>query len=46
MIDCFFEYQKRFEKSYLIIIGRDDGYESELKKKIDVLGIKEKVIFA
>lgn len=45
MIDCFYEYQKKISNSYLIIIGRDDGYEAEIKKKIYNLGIQKKVLF-
>ena len=45
MIDCFYEYQKKISNSYLIIIGRDDGYETRLKNYVQNLGITEKVIF-
>ncbi|HBB03981.1 TPA: hypothetical protein DCZ39_03730 [Patescibacteria group bacterium] len=45
MIDCFFDYQKKISDSYLIIIGRDDGYENHLKQYVKELGIEKKVLF-
>lgn len=45
MIDCFHKYQKTISNSYLIIIGRDDGYEKHLKDKVNTLEIREKVLF-
>ena len=44
-----FERLARENKNYdflFIIVGRDDGYEDYLKKLVEKLGIKNKVIFA
>lgn len=45
MIECFYEYQKKVHDSYLIIVGRDDGYESKLKDLTRKLWLWKKVIF-
>ena len=46
MIECFYEYQKAINDSYLIIVGRDDWYESKLKDLTKKLWLWKKVIFA
>lgn len=46
MLEVFYEYQKIYADSVLLIVWRDDGYEEELKGLSEKLWIEEKVIFA
>lgn len=46
MLEVFYEYQKRYTDSVLVIVWRDDGYEEKLKNLSKKLWIEGKVIFA
>jgi len=46
MIESFYEYNKIYNDSILIIVWRDDWYEKELKKISIDLNIEKNIIFA
>lgn len=44
LLDVFYELQKRQDNSFLLLVGDDSSKRHEIEKKIDSLGLNDKVL--